>query len=623
VVKFFRKSHTNEWQFRVRILKIPVVGNRRTEGKTGTGGKSHMNCLFHSMLALSVVTVSLTANGTARAQQTLPQSVQRLFAERCSGCHGQTNPENNLNLLSASAIKASGVVSPGNPEQSELWKRISTDNLDLLMPPNQALPNDEQRLIRNWIEQGAEDFSVFQAQRRPVSTKELYQLMAKDLLSFDEATQRNTRYISLQHLHNNRTISDGDLRIYRAGLSKLINSLTWESQIVVPVSLDPSQTLFRIRLDQLGWDPRKHWKTLIEQYPYGLSQDESSDPELASAAEFVYSRTSTRIPVIRVDWFVARASVPPLYHDILQLPDGPGADRVLEERLKVTVLQDFTQGRLVRAGVVQSRVSNSNRLVDRHTSKFGGYYWRSYDFSTSTGKQNLMKAPLGPVFDGNPFPAQAFVHDGGEIIFQLPNRMQAYFLVDAAGGRISKGPIDVVFDNRQPLGNKEVINGLSCIVCHASGMQTFTDTLSDGHTLRGAAALKLRDLLPEANQLEQLLQRDSSEFLAALHQATRSFLNTEDDLKRREPVGAIARQYSLPLRLEDIRVELDWADTADNLAKQLSLPRLKRLGLQSVVEGGVIKRDTWESLTNTYSLFHEVADELGQGIPERLLPQKN
>lgn len=581
-----------------------------------------MRSLDRLVTAAVMLATLLFQIGTLPAQQTLPQKVQGIFAERCAGCHGHTNPEKDLNLLDYAVIKASRMIFPGKPDESELWKRISTQNSDILMPPNQALPADEQRLVREWIEQGAEEFKAFQSGREPVSTKELHQVMAKDLLNFDEDTQQNIRYLSLQHLHNNSRISDGDLRIYRAGLSKLLNSLTWESQIVVPVSVDPAQTLFRIRLDQLGWDQDKQWRRLLEQYPYGLRHDESRDRELAAAAEFVYARTGTRIPVVRVDWFVAQASVPPLYHDILQLPDGPGADRTLEDKLKVNVLQDFQRGRLVRAAVIQSRVSNSNRLVDRHSSEFGGYYWRSYDFATSTGRQNLMKFPLGPVFDSNSFPAQAFVHDGGEIIFQLPNRMQAYFLVDGAGSRLDKGPINVVFDNRQPLGNKEVINGLSCIVCHASGMQDFADELAEGHALSGQAAVKLKQIVPSATQLEQYLLRDSSDFLAAMRQATQPFLKPEDNLDRREPVGAITRHYSLPLQLEDLRVELDWPGTAAELAVQLNLPQMQSLGLQGVAQGAVIKRDTWESLANTYSLFHVTADELGRGIPERVLPRK-
>ena len=42
--------------------------------------------------------------------------------------------------------------------------------------------------------------------------------------------------------------------------------------------------------------------------------------------------------------------------------------------------------------------------------------------------------PLGPVFPNNPFNQNfAFVHDGGEIIYSLPNGLQAYYLINETG----------------------------------------------------------------------------------------------------------------------------------------------------------------------------------------------
>ena len=52
---------------------------------------------------------------------------------------------------------------------------------------------------------------------------------------------------------------------------------------------------------------------------------------------------------MRADWFVAVASRPPLYHDILQLPRSEGE---LEKMLRVDVLENIRQERAVRAGFV-------------------------------------------------------------------------------------------------------------------------------------------------------------------------------------------------------------------------------------------------------------------------------
>ena len=44
------------------------------------------------------------------------------------------------------------------------------------------------------------------------------------------------------------------------------------------------------------------------------------------------------IPSVHVDWFVAQASLPPLYHDLLSLPL---TDRELETRLEVDVIRNL------------------------------------------------------------------------------------------------------------------------------------------------------------------------------------------------------------------------------------------------------------------------------------------
>ena len=79
----------------------------------------------------------------------------------------------------------------------------------------------------------------------------------------------------------------------------------------------------------------------------------------------------------------------------------------------------------------------------------------------STSK-NLFAHPLGPKGEN------AFEHDGGEIIFNLPNGLQAYLLVGSQGQRIDKGRPAIVSDPVQK--DRAVVNGLSCMSCHVAGM---------------------------------------------------------------------------------------------------------------------------------------------------------
>ena len=126
--------------------------------------------------------------------------------------------------------------------------------------------------------------------------------------------------------------------------------------------------------------------------------------------------------------------MPPLYHILLDLPE---TDRELEGKLNVNVrrnLRDSPGKKVWRSGFNQSGVSSFNRIVERHSTFFGAY-WKSYDFDSNKGLKNIFKNPLG------------FKHAGGEIIFNLPNGLQAYLLADSAGRRIDEAPANIVSNN--------------------------------------------------------------------------------------------------------------------------------------------------------------------------------
>ena len=82
-------------------------------------------------------------------------------------------------------------------------------------------------------------------------------------------------------------------------------------------------------------------------------------------------------------------------------------------------------------------------------------------------RRRFYSQSLGPKFDEvQGHQMGAFEHDGGEIIYALPNGLQAYMLVDGKDARIDAGPLDVVQDRNQHSGNPTIVNGISCMGCH-------------------------------------------------------------------------------------------------------------------------------------------------------------
>lgn len=568
-----------------------------------------------------VLAICMCAAVPASADE-LANEARKILTNRCSGCHGKVNPESGLNVLDHTYLTENGYVTAANPGESDLWDRISTGDEDAVMPPGDRLPEEESAIIRQWIEAGAIEASGEVLRRPFVSMGDMFAAVAADLRTHPEEDYDRLRYFSITHLHNNSTVSDRDLARYRAALSKLINSLSWEPSIYLPVPIDEHQTILRVDLARIGWDKHGQWHRMLTAYPYGMSHSTASDERLRREADFVYEATRSQIPIVRADWFVAKAAVPPLYHDLLQLPGGANAAAEIEKMLDVDVIHDYEQNLLARAGFIKSNVSSFNRLVDRHPAAYGAY-WKSYDFGSSAGKQSLTLNPLGPSYEGNPHNRVAFEHDGGELIFNLPNGLQGYLLVDGKGARIDRGPINVVFDSKKPLGNSEVINGISCMVCHMHGMKPFVDDIRSGHGVQGRDALKVERLFLPQDEMNRLLEKDRNRFLTSLDEAIGPFLRTDAGDQTpveefREPVGAIAKQYTENLAFEDVAAEVAFEDH-DKLQVLLDTPQFRRFGLGVLVDGKVVSRDMLEKL-DPYSIFHDVAEQLGFGTPERVFP---
>jgi serine/threonine-protein kinase len=585
----------------------------------------------HALIILAAGTftlvISVPGSQAAEADPKLAAQGYAVLKKYCYRCHGVDFKVPRYNVLDRDILIAkrgkgeNPYVTPGDPDKSEIWLRVTSE--DDPMPPRGAKPSAaEKQLLKKWIEAGA-PFPRAEAVRPYRSEKDILTAIRNHLRNQVQPDDRKyQRYFTLTHLHNHTGVRTEDLRLYRAGLAKLVNSLSWEADIVVPHAIDPEATIFHVDLRKLGWDRADLWRAILKVYPYALAYDDSSDRAKQDLAKEVYDMAGISVPYVRADWFVATASRPPLYHALLELPTNA---RLLEQKLKVDIPRNFLRDKLARAGLTTSGVSKQNRLVERHPASNGAtYYWKSYDFKSNQARGNLLKFPLGPVFRDHPFQEQAFEHAGGEIIFNLPNGLQGYLLVNNKDDRIDEGPIDIVRDSQETAGTPAIVNGLSCMACHKHGMIAgFKDVVRSGNGVFGKARLKVERLFPPALDMDRLSKKDENRFVAALEEAAGLFLQVAEDKNKQirafpEPIGAIARLYIKDVDLETAARELDFKDPRDFQAGIKNTPKLRELGLGPLAEGAAIKRELWESLKGTYSLFQKVALELERGTPFRL-----
>lgn len=93
------------------------------------------------------------------------RDVRPILSDKCYTCHGpdegQRQTELRLDVEESARADLGGyfAILPGDSEHSEIMRRISTDDEDLLMPPPESklvITQEERETLRRWIEGGAQ-----------------------------------------------------------------------------------------------------------------------------------------------------------------------------------------------------------------------------------------------------------------------------------------------------------------------------------------------------------------------------------------------------------------------------------------------------------------------------------
>ena len=552
-------------------------------------------------MALIVLLFLILGFQHVSAQSQLAQDAYAIFEASCLNCHGPDGAFRETLLMEHSELIDGGTVVPGNPDASELYKRLlgPTEN-GVQMPFGlPQLPPQSIDTVRRWILAGAPEWTTTRiTDGRFISPAEVLDTIETHLNTLSSFDRAFARYFTLTHLYNAGETTE-ILREYSKALNKLVNSLSWGSGITNPIPIDSQATIFHIDLRHFEWDVNDGWTKLEAEYPYHIAFD--TQTALRNQLGRLQTQMKTDIPSVHVDWFIATASTPPLYHDLLSLPL---TDRDLETRLEVDVARNLVNApgvRVWRAGFNNSGVSTNNRVVERHASRYGAY-WKSYDFAGSVGKQNVLTNPL------------SFTHDGGEAIFNLPNGLQGYYLVNASGFRLDGAPINIV--SNPAASDPTVRNGISCIGCHTEGMKTFEDEVrsviesNPNPPYNKAQALRL---YVEKFEMDALVGKDMEKYRAALAATGGVFGGVE-------PVSRFHEAFQGP-------VDAAYAAAVVGLATDTFVERIREnTGLQNVgllaleVANGSVNRDTWTSSFRDVMYALDYPGQVGD-LPDMTQPE--
>lgn len=603
-------------------VAVDTVNDAGTTGDKGTPDKTGARALMSQIDQYCVAQTSDplgAANAqTASARQDtagkgpdpeIEAAADEFVETYCRQCHapGKTNSGIFLTDTLTEMRHDPEVLTPGRPEASPLYTSVVNGSMPYGTKPGES----ELANLRMWItalgdadREAAEatEPAAVTAQAESVSEvsypdfagpghAERMAAMMSDITQVDPRDQPFVRYISLAFMPlpeidcNQTGALRNPVHYLQTGVNKFINSLSLGPRPVpgTPVRGTDGAVL-RIDLRDYSWTA-EHWEALTTAtyneaaartgfsaaawadlavaYPYAV------DPESEPMTGVIAKATGAVVPVIRGDWMLRFASEAPYYDMFLGLTDHI---RDLEGRLGIDVDFEISNGQVVRAGVGEGRsgVSDHNRLLERFDLPRGGYYWKSYDFAEDVGQQSLVLHPDGPpelarTYSGT----EPFEHDGGEMIFSLPNGLQGFYLSTAEGDRLTTGPTSIVSFRKRQIGKGvEIVNARSCFDCHANGIISKSDQLRDqivaARRYDRETTDRLLEMYVDNETLSGIYQRDRDAFLAALADLGATEMNPAGrpvSLMAPESVGSgeiftyLADQHFEQLRLVDLARE--------------------------------------------------------------------
>ncbi|HET6879265.1 MAG TPA: c-type cytochrome domain-containing protein, partial [Pirellulales bacterium] len=399
----------------------------------------------------------------------LAARVKELFRVRCFECHGGTRTNGGIKILDSKLLLENAVVA-GKPEESLLFELVTADD-DSAMPPagQPRLAANDVDAIRRWIAAGAPEFpgdvavSNKDSQDAALAAVSGAEHVLTTILDHVRSTRISDRtyfrYFSINHLLTGGATRE-ELDLHADAFAKAINHLSLEASLVRPTALDePQRTVFAVDIRKLGWhkqpfhvhdedgqanerSPLNLFDLVLLEYPYAAIYEDSETFDRLADEYLLPANLARPVPYVRIDWFVSTATQPPLYEDFLQLPTTFSE---LETGIGIDTAANVADGLAKRAGMAVSGVSRNNRVVERHPSKHGAF-WQSFDFRSSKGRENIFQDPLR-------------LHPtGGEMLFNLPNGLQGYYLATGEGRYLDSAPTDIVTDKFAE--NKTVRNGL-------------------------------------------------------------------------------------------------------------------------------------------------------------------
>jgi mono/diheme cytochrome c family protein len=396
-----------------------------------------------SLAAILVLAVASSGAAGDVDSLLLAERAHSILLKHCAECHSGTNARGGLKGLDHDHLGK--FLTKGDPDASDLLQLVECGSEPRGTRPK--VPAGDVKVLRDWIAGGTPPFAK--------ETSEAYAQL-QILLDVQSADRRpdlgRERYVTFNHLLGTAGASP---ELFRDALTAAINLTSWQKGIVKPTAIEPTGSVFRINLRDLGWDATPYrpgsntnlYDLVLLEYPFGAVPPAQHVVYKDLDQEYVQKAGLIRpVAFVRGDWFVSAIGQPPLYEDLLRLPVTlPDLEKKLG--LKPNPRQT--------AGVAKSRVFKYPRILERRSAD-DIPFWRTFDFHQTKELTEAAKQGLG-----------------GEALFVLPNGLPGFFVAGADGHRLPETPIDLLSEETRKAG--PLRSGFACVRCHAAGLKDFSD----------------------------------------------------------------------------------------------------------------------------------------------------
>lgn len=441
---------------------------------------------------------------------------------------GKTTFAEVKSLLDAKCVKCHagyGSYAKAKEEIGEMIQRIGLSGNDprrMPKPPAPELSNDQKDLLKRWQVDGAIEACPGGDTQAHVPFSEIERAMRDRVEGLPENDRLTSRFLILSHKVN-QNVPRETIQSGISAVAKALNSLSRKNQRLVRVeAFGPGQSIIHFDLDDFRL-VREDWEAISSQDPFRLES-------FTKTGEVLKFLTQTKRPWMHFDNFIDvthRKSA--LYYYLLAVPPSLEGLAIQQGVDYAGDLKDFSA---LLVGTNHSPISlQKNRLISRHES-LNGYFYVSYDPVALGGvrERNLFEAPLLAEARGSG--KTNFNFAASEVIYSLPNGMQAYALYANQARAVQPpaqktvlqqvAPLNIVADNESPI-SPEIRNANSCVRCHDRGVIPAVDEIRD-HVIRNASEFErldvdiVRALYKPNNVVADIFRKDAEFFVNALAQ---------------------------------------------------------------------------------------------------------